>query len=425
MALDEFAPIVLPDLLKSFVVTVGIGFLIGLGLREYYLGKRRDQVFGSTRTCVFLSILGFALFELDPAGRLYLAGLVVVGFLLSIYYASQIARDHFGMIGILLGLLCYLIGPINKAFPSWFLILFAITILLVLNSQSRIRWLTDRLRNDEILTLVKFLVLAGVVLPLTSREPLADALPVSAHQCWLAVVVISGISYFGYLLQTYVFRDKGLLVSGAVGGLYSSTATTVAIARDSHDYDDDSVVPAAAILLASAMMYLRLLALVAVFNLRILLNLWPAFLSLTAVTAIACFALLRFRPSSADGRHRLAQPQNPLELTSALIFAALFLFVTGITHWVLGRYTHAGLPILSFVVGFTDIDPFVLSIVHGSFAAPAEALSRAIIMATASNNLLKAVYALIWGAGRTRTLAAGGLFALGIASLMILAALAI
>jgi uncharacterized membrane protein (DUF4010 family) len=419
--MDQFSPIALPALLKGFLVTLGIGFLIGLALREYYLGKRRDQVFGSTRTCVFLSILGFALFNLDPQHWLYLAGLLVVGFLLSIYYASQVARDHFGMIGILLGLLCYLIGPVSQVFPSWFLILFAITILLVLNSQARIHWLTERLHNEEIVTLAKFMVLAGVILPLTSNEPLAPFLPVTAHQCWLALVAMSGVSYLGYLIQTYAFRTKGLLLTGALGGLYSSTATTVAIARESRAYADNSALPAAAILLATGLMYIRLLLLVAIFNPRIAMNLLPAFSLLAVAAGAVCFGLVRWLPPTTAGRTTIAQAPNPLELGSAVMFAGMFVLIAGLTHWVLTRYTHAGLPSLSFLVGFTDIDPFVLSLVQGQFSAPAEVMSRAIIMATASNNLLKAIYAFVWGSPRTRTLGGGALFGLAIATLLVLA----
>ena len=99
----------------------------------------------------------------------------------------------------------------------------------------------------------------------------------------------------------------------------------------------------------------------------------------------------------------------------------MFLLIAGVTHWVLTNYTHAGLPFLSFLVGFTDIDPFVLSLVQGDFSAPAGVMSRAIIMATASNNLLKALYTVIWGNSRTRALGGGALFALAITTLLVLA----
>lgn len=272
----------LPGLLINFLATTAIGFLIGIGLREYYIGEHKENVFGTTRTCVFIAILGFVLYQLEALPLLYLGGMLVVGALLLSYYRAKIQHEQYGMIGILLALSCYALGPIAQTLPKWFLVLYAITILFVLNAKPRIRRLTERLSNEEIITASKFLVLTGVILPLVPPEPIADFIPVNLYQTWLAVTVISGISYVGYLLQTYLWQDRGLLLTGAIGGVYSSTATTVVVARQSRRYGPNSSKPAAAIVLATAIMYLRLLAVVAVFNLAVCLKLLAVFLPLTA-----------------------------------------------------------------------------------------------------------------------------------------------
>ncbi len=234
-----------PELLSSFLLTLAMSFLLGLGLREYYLLAQKIHYFGSTRTCTLIGILGFVLFHFQQGAWLYLGGMLALTMLMGIYYSNRIEQQQPGMIGILIAYLSYLVGPIAQSSPHWFLILFTMSTLFVLNARERISRLTATLSNEEIISLGKFLVLSGVILPLTPETPIADFIPVSFHQTWLAVVVISGISYSGYLVQTYLLKGQGILLTGAIGGIYSSTATTVVLARQSNNYPLGSNMPAA------------------------------------------------------------------------------------------------------------------------------------------------------------------------------------
>ena len=111
-------------------------------------------------------------------------------------------------------------------------------------------------------------------------------------------------------------------------------------------------------------------------------------------------------------------PQNPLELTTALLFAFSFLAVTAITHFILRHYPQQGLQWMALFTGFTDIDPFILALVGGQLPAALPDIGQAILIAAASNNLLKAGYVAILGAGATRWLAGLGLAGLAIATLV-------
>jgi len=395
----------LPALLGAFLLTLAMSFLLGLGLREYYLVAKKTYYFGSTRTCTLIGILGYMLYQLQPNGMFYLGGLLTLTVLMGVYYHARAAQQQPGMIGILIALLCYLIGPIAHGFPGWFLVMFTISTLFVLNAKEKINRLTEKLSNEEIISLGKFLVLSGVILPLTPQTPIADFIPVSFHQTWLAVVVISGISYLGYLVQTYLMKGQGILLTGAIGGVYSSTATTVVLARQSKAYHTQSGAPAAAIVLATAMMYPRLLVVVGIFKLSLAVALLPAFLGLAALSGGLAFWLNRGDASTSDTVGVSTSPTNPLELTSALLFAFLFVVISAVTKYSIGLYADRGLIWMSFFAGFADIDPFVLSLVQGKFVAGQGILLKAIVTATASNNLLKAVYAFALGSQRTGRLA--------------------
>ncbi len=409
--LPSAAPL-LPALLSAFLLTLAMSFLLGLGLREYYLVAKKTYYFGSTRTCTLIGILGFVLFQLQPNGWYYLGGLLALTVLLGIYYQAKAALQQPGMIGILIAILCYLIGPIALGFPGWFLILFTISTLFVLNAKEKINLLTEKLGNEEIVSLGKFLVLSGVILPLTPQTPIADFIPVSFHQTWLAVVVISGISYLGYLVQTYLLKGQGILLTGAIGGVYSSTATTVVLSRQSNNYPAGSNAPAAAIVLATAMMYPRLLAVIGIFKFSLAIALLPVFSGLAVLGGGLAFWLQRGNASAKNPLTVTTSPKNPLELTSALFFAFLFMVITAVTKYSIGLYADRGLIWMSFFAGFADIDPFVLSLVQGKFVAGQGILLKAIVTATASNNLLKAVYAIALGGRHTGFLAGGTLVGL-------------
>ena len=394
-------------LLTAFLLTLGMSFLLGLGLREYYLSERKKLVFGSARSCVFSGILGFALFQLQAEGTFYIAGFLVLGYLLGVFYRYKLTHHEYGIIGVLIAFLCYTIGPISLVLPNWFLILYVMAILFVLNAKEKIYRLTQTVANQELITLAKFLVLSGVILPLTPKGPIASVLPVSVYQTWLSVVVISGISYCAYLLQTYFVRGASIGLTGAIGGLYSSTATSVVLARQSRHYPAASCQPALGITLSTAVMYLRLWVVIAIFRWDLALHFMAGFFGLAGLSAILAVGM---RILEKNGQVRptdvpMETTHNPLEVSAAIIFALSFLLVTALTHLILQYQPDQGLQWMAALSGLTDIYPFVLAIVQGQSHLPLETLGKAILLASASNDLLKASYVYLLSRGRTRVYA--------------------
>jgi uncharacterized membrane protein (DUF4010 family) len=410
----------MPDLLTAFLLTGGMSLLLGLGLREYYLMNQKFRVFGSTRTLMFVALLGFVLFQLQPSGWFYLGGLLLLGGWWAVFYQHKLAQGETGLIGMLLGLMSYTLGPLSLSLPHWFLILYVISALFILNAKERIQRLTQKLANEEVITLAQFLVLSGVILPLMPRDSIATYLPVSVYETWLAVVVMSGFSYLSYLIQTYLMPHRGILLTGAIGGFYSSTAASVVLARESRQSDPHAFQPAAAIVLATGMMYVRLLLMVTFFDRRVGYLLMPEFLALFLVALGVALLLARHHEGSTQLPASVGRPRNPLELNTSLVFALSFLLVTGLTHLLMAYDPKQGLQWMAFLSGFTDIDPFVLAVVGGHFNSAPEVLAFAIVIATASNNLLKAVFVMVVGGGVTRWLGGGALLLLSFLSAAII-----
>jgi uncharacterized membrane protein (DUF4010 family) len=438
--IDPVSTAVLPPLVVPFLLTLAISFLIGIGLRDYYESAGKFDTFGTVRTLVFIGMLGFMLYTLPEVGNwAFLLGMVTVVSFLLVYYGDKVQHKKSpGLIGVSIAQLTYAIGPVAIHQPHWFLVLIAISILFVLHSKGRVRRLTDRLETGEIVTVCKFLAIAAVILPMIPETlppvdgivgALLAALPVTPRQIWLAVVITTTISYLGYVLQTYLFPRKGLLLTGLIGGVYSSTAAVLVLAKRSRAHPGRDREAAAAILLAVSMMYLRILVLVAIFRIQSTLQVGPALLVLSALAATYALWIVRPRavtdaaiPSGAGEVHLAdAVPEpalrnNPLELNSAFLFALLFVIISIATKYTLLQFHDHGLRVLSFVVGFSDITPFVVSVLQGDLGLGTAQILQAIVIASASNNLMKLIYAYVFGTRRTANLAAIGMGPLALIS---------
>jgi len=415
----------LPPLLVQFLATTLFSFLIGLEFRTYqrvFHGERRSDSgqkidYGSTRTFTFLGMLGFVLYALDATGLLFGVGLLVVAALMAIYYWHQSGEGHFSLLVIFLPLLVYLLGPISIHFPSWLLVLFVVVITLILAEKTKIKKLSDLFEPHESATLAKFLILSGVVLPLLSNQQIAPFIAVTYYQVWLAVIVVSTISYLSYLAQTYVLKSPNLLFTGILGGLYSSTAASVVIGRRARTTAAVHQV-SPALVMATTMMYLRLWALTALLgHTQTVIRLILPFGTFVLLSTAYSFWLMRKARNEPVEVTEDGDIHNPLELPTAFIFAFLFVFFAFVTHYVLAHFGTSGLHLLSFIVGFTDIDPFILSLLAGKYQVTEGAIVGAVIIASGSNNLLKAAYAVGLSRNRSVLPAAVWLVGLCIASL--------
>jgi len=142
-------------------------------------------------------------------------------------------------------------------------------------------------------------------------------------------------------------------------------------------------------------MYLRLIVVAMVFNMKIATTLALPFLLLASAGLLLAFIYLKQGEKSAVSADFV--DKNPLELGTAFLFAALFVLMMLLTSFVMHHYGNNGLKLLSFSVGFTDIDPFVLSLLTGKYSVETTQLVSAIMIAAGSNNILKAIYSLWFG----------------------------
>ncbi len=394
----------IPKDLVTFLLVTVFSLLIGLSQKILHSHSQAEHTFGTDRTFTFIGILGFILFRILPGNPyLFMGGGLVLSIFLGINYAFNIHQheDH-GMTTILIALITYCIGPLMLTQPLWLVVLIIVIVLILTELKESFTEISQKFDKNEFLTLGKFLIIAGVILPIVPDEPIFRNLTLTPYKIWLAVVVVSSISYFSYLLKKFVFKQGSIILAGILGGLYSSTATTIILARKIRQDPDSRNQYVAAIIFATAMMYLRILLLIVIFNISLFQRVYLYFLILTGVSILTGLVILLYHNKG----FKTIDPgptvdKNPLEFKVAILFAFLFVAFTFITWFVVDRFGRSGLNVLSFLVGLTDIDPFLINLFQGRSALTMDAIAVATLQAVASNNILKMVYACFFSTRRS------------------------
>jgi uncharacterized membrane protein (DUF4010 family) len=411
----EHAPI---EVAGRLGLALALAIFMGLAFEGVYKLDAPDNP-GGIRTFPLLAVLGALLFLLQPGSAVsFIVGLGAVALWQYAHLrgAWRHAEQHPSLMIPTSCLLAYVLGPIALTQPPWVALAAAVVAVTLIESREPLHRLAHEVPRAEIFTLGKFLILIGVVLPLAPRHPIIAWTPITPVQVWLALVATSTLSYASYLLQTYLPARSSALLPAVVGGLYSSTVTTVALARQQRAAGQSRREFSVGIVLATVMMYLRIGIVVAVFDWTLARQLLPVMGALALIGAgIAFLDWSRASREAATPVGRLPAP-NPLQLATALGFAVMFVLVALLSHWVLDVFGQRGVFALAAVTGAADIDPFVLSLVQGGAAAmPTSSLCAAILIAASSNNVMKACYALGFGGFRACRRPAAELIALAIA----------
>lgn len=410
----------------DLALLLGLSFFLGLAFEDVFAhaGTRRP---GGIRTFPMLALAGGMLYLLDPLRLVaFTGGLVLLGAWLLVFYREHIrerdeqGQPNVGLMVLLLNVHAYLLGAIALALPHWVAVGTTVVAVLLLTGRDRLHDLARRVEMKEIVTAGEFLILTGLILPLLPTVPVTRLTSITPHQAWLALVVVCTLSYVSYLAQRYLPVAASGLWMAALGGLYSSTATTVVLARRAKADASMRIHSLAGITLATGVMYLRILVIVAVFNLSLARDLAVSLLGLSAGALLISALQYRMRQRLPEEPERLAVSQNPLELGVATTFAVLFVLTSLLSTWVTGAFGIPGVYSLAAIIGVTDIDPFVLNLAQGGTSGvPGGAIAAAILIATSSNNLLKAVYAASFAGGRATVPSAAVLVALALGGIVL------
>jgi uncharacterized membrane protein (DUF4010 family) len=396
--------------IERLAVALGLGLLVGL---------QRERVktpLAGIRTFALITLFGAMSGLLAPAlggwvvglGVAALAGVVMAGN----FIRRRPRQQDPGVTTEIAALVMYAVGVYVALFDPAPAIVVGGVVALLLHLKRPMHSFVARIGEADLRAIMQFVLIALVILPVLPDETYGPFDVLNPRQVWWMVVLIVGISLGGYVAYKLLGQQSGTLLSGLLGGLISSTATTVSYAKRAVS-SADAVLPAAAVILvASAISFVRVMVELAVVapshRLEMLLPLGGMLAGFIVFSAAAFFASRR----SAGA---LPQQENPTELRTALVFAAMYALVLLAVAATKTYVGDLGLYVLAIISGLTDMDAITLStgrLVESAYIGSALGW-RIVLVASMSNLLFKA--GMVAALGQRRLLIwVGGFYLLAI-----------
>jgi uncharacterized membrane protein (DUF4010 family) len=345
------------------------------------------------RTFPLIGLIGYSIALLSGTQLLpvTIGFLVVGGFLLLSYWHKLACAEAAGVTTEMSALATYLVGALIYYEHMWIATALVVASLLLLELKPVLEKLAAKAAPQEILTFAKFMLLTAVILPALPNQQFGR-FHINPFKTWLVVVAVSAVSYGSYVLQKVTKQRGGVVLAALLGGAYSSTVTTVVMSRRAAREERPHLF-AGGILMASGVMYLRLAALLALFNRQLAATIAPACLVLAGLAMLTGFLWSRRPDAIASDVKREFEPNNPLELLAAFFFAFFFLVMIIATQLTVTYLGKAGVDVLAAIMGVTDVDPFIMGMTQAAGSiTPVKVAAGAVLIAASSNNLIKGIY---------------------------------
>ena len=373
--------------LPQFITSLAIGLLIGLE-RE-----RNPSAKAGLRTFALVTLFGTLAAMLSSkidSPWLMIAGLLLVGaMIIAAYFNNKSEVPDPGTTTIAALILSYLLGVLVWYGQTELAIMLAITATTLLYFKPELRGMTQRMTRRDLVSTLQFLVLTFIILPILPDQNYGPYGAFNPYQAWMMVVLISGLSLAGYIALHWGNKHYGAPLLGFLGGLVSSTATTLAYARHGRDNASMEHLSAAVILISSQVVMVRLLVISAVIAPAVL----PSLLLPMGTGLVFGVIATLFSWNKLRSNNELPKPgsSNPTEIPAALGFALLYSAVLLAAAWLSDLAGNMGLYAVAAVSGLTDVDPITLSSLR---LVDLEKLSEtyavtAVTIAFLSNMLLK------------------------------------
>lgn len=368
------------DLLIRMLVATGIGFSIGLE-REY--STREDQVrqIAGIRTFIFIVLLGFlcALMALIWGPWIFVAGFLGVVTFVGISYWVSSNKGEMGGTTEFTTLIAYLIG--GSLLLGYIEISLAITVIVLtlLSLKLPLRNLIGQANREEVYAVIQFIVVLLLIFPFLPDRTVGPYDVFNPRELGWVVVIISGIGLAGYLLTRIFGMEKGILVTGFVGGIVSSTMVSWIYSRKSREFPQYSNECSVAILVASSLMVVRVFIWVWLFNASMVRTMFVPFL--IVVLAGLAVALFYFK-NAKDHKEISETPKqgHPLDWRQSLLFAGFYTAIMFLVSYAGDEYGSKGVYISSGIAALTDVDAIAISV--------SKLAGRTLDMATAENAIL-------------------------------------
>ena len=378
----------------DFATAILLGVLVGIEREKRKAEEEDTHHIAGLRTFILLALFGAGAGFLSrslSAPWVFAVSLLIVGaFVVAGYYVtSKTSQNGKGLTTEIAAVIVFLLAATVMYGYEPLAIGLGVVTAAVLAYKQPLHGFVEKLGWDDVFAGMRLLIATFIALPLLPNEPIDPWGALNPYSLWLLVILISSLSLVGYVLTRALGPSRGVALTGLVGGLASSTAVTLSFAKQGRDNPQMANALACGILLAWAVMFVRVLVLVAVVNRTLLTPLLVPFVAMAVVVA-GFAAWLYYSDGSARGEARgTVEVRNPFSLTAAAKFAAFFAVVLLAVKIVQETMPPSGLYAVAALSGMADVDAITLSMAELAKTGEAQVAVLSIVIAALSNTLVK------------------------------------
>lgn len=378
------------EFIIRLLVAIGIGSLIGLE-REFAALKENTPGFAGIRTFVLVVILGFmgamTYFLFSP--WIYLGILLAVTILVGVSYWITASKDDIGATTETSVLIAFILGSLTFLGFIAISLIITVVVMVMLSAKIKLRTVIGKITPAELFDFIRFVVIALLLFPFLPDANYGPYDAINPREIGGVVILTSGIGFIGYVLMKVLGSEKGILLSGIIGGLVSSTATTWIFAKKSKEDETLSLHCAIAILAASTIMLVRVFVWTFIFNKKLFDELYLVQIMVFAA-AIGSTLYFFFKNRNREKINTTIRQGKPLDLQGAIVFGLIYTFILLIVSYSNGNMDGKGMFFISAIAGLSDIDAITISVSKlAGITLNLGTAANAVMIATMSNTLVK------------------------------------
>lgn len=385
-------------LVKSILIALALGALIGLE-REYYRYQKRGYSYAGIRTYPLIALFGVLSAYLGDiiSSWILIVGIILIGLLILVSYfaVTQHKQKYIGATSEVAGFITFFIGVLSYYNEIKLAAVIAITMAVILYARSLLHNFAKKMKRQEMADTLKFAVIAFVILPFLPNKGYGPMELFNPYTIWLMVVLISGISFIGYIFIKW-FGEKGITIAGLLGGVASSTVVTTSFAHRSLRERKHYRALALGVILANGVMFLRILLLVFLLNRPLFFNILLPMAVLTILTGLLAYLVWR-KAKKIKGKVQLT---SPFTIIPALKFALIFAITSVLVKLGYSYFAAQGVYAVSFLSGLTDVDAITISLSRLTDATIVSPIAKSGILIAAVANIVAKGGIAYWQGGK-------------------------
>ena len=378
----------LTPFLLSLIVAMGIGLIVGME-REFENLSGKEH-FAGLRGFAIMSILGCIITFLAEKFNINILLVSVPGVFLfiSVFHYSKIKKENFGIVTELSLILVFFLGVLSGLHYIKEALAVAVIVSALLTLKAKFNETISRVTQDEMYAFIKFIILSLLFLPFLPDKSYGPGEIINPRSIGFVVVIVSSLSFIGYFIIKFFGAERGILFTGLLGGTFSSTAVTWVFSSREKENENLSVQYSTGIIIACAVMFVRVLIIAVLFNQEVFKWLFiPCGLMIVSASIVA-FILKRkaLSPSSSSP----IQLGNPLDISNVLLFGLQYVGITFFVYYANIYLGTKGLFITGIISGLADVDAINISMSKLSLVKINPSMAAIVILlAVLSNTVFK------------------------------------